>query len=67
MPNGVGLTEFYTKSIPHSFDMWVKMVKKENLRKTFDEAIKVEKEMSSLGIDQEFGENKDPHPTKKDK
>ena len=33
--------------------MWVKMVGKETLRETFDDSIKVEKEMLSLGTNME--------------
>ena len=43
------------------------MVRKENLRENFGEAIKVEKEMSSLGIGLQSREKKNQHPAKKEK
>ena len=47
--------------------MWVKMVRKESLRETFGDAIKVEKEMSSLGTSLESREKKNQHHAKKEK
>ena len=64
-PIDVVLMEFYTRALPHSMDMWVKIAKKYTLRETFDETIKVEKEMSILGTNPKSREKKDHHPPKK--
>jgi hypothetical protein len=61
------LMEFYTKLLPHSMAMWVKMVGKETLRETFDEAIKVEKKMSNIDTNPKFGGKKDHQPSKENK
>ena len=47
--------------------MWVKMSEKETLRDIFYEAIKLEKEMSSLGTNPKSRENTYHHPRKKNK
>ena len=60
--------EFYTKALPFQLAMWVKMVGKTTLGEIFDEAIKVEKDISSLGENPGSGENKDqPPPMKNNK
>ena len=57
--------EFYTKIFPFQLAMLVKMDSKPTLREMFDEDIKVEKDMSSLGESIESRENKDQTPPKK--
>jgi hypothetical protein len=64
-PNDEFLMEFYTNALPHSMAMWVKMAKKSTLIETFDQALKVEKEMSSLRTNPYYGENKYNHPSNK--
>ena len=52
-PNDIVLMEWYTKDISHSMAMWVKMSRNAPFNETFDEAIKVEKEMPSLSTNME--------------
>ena len=44
-PNDAVLMEFYTRDLLLSMAMWVKMVGKVTLTETFDEDIKVDKDM----------------------
>lgn len=66
-PDDEVLREFYTKALPHSIAMWVKMAGKATPTETFDKSIKVEKELSILSTNLDSREKKDNQPPKRKK